>query len=72
MLEGEYRIPLGLAAIRREGSDVSIISYGPAVSDAIKAAHQLSEQSISAEVIDLHSLVPPYRQTISRNRSSCD
>ncbi|MBD9562234.1 thiamine pyrophosphate-dependent enzyme [Pseudomonas sp. PDM09] len=64
MPEGEYRIPLGLAAIRREGSDVSIISYGPAVGDALKAAEALAGQGISAEVIDLRSLVPLDGQTI--------
>ncbi|MFW3895195.1 alpha-ketoacid dehydrogenase subunit alpha/beta [Pseudomonas bharatica] len=64
MLEGEYRIPLGLAAVRREGSDVSIISYGPAVGDALKAAEALAAQGIQAEVIDLRSLVPLDGQTI--------
>lgn len=64
MLEGEYRIPLGLAAVRREGTDVSIISYGPAVGDALKAAEALAAQGIQAEVIDLRSLVPLDGQTI--------
>lgn len=64
MPEGEYRIPLGLAAVRREGRDVSIISYGPAVGDALKAAETLAAQGISAEVIDLRSLVPLDGQTI--------
>jgi 2-oxoisovalerate dehydrogenase E1 component len=58
MPEGEYRIPLGLASVRRQGSDVTIISYGPAVGDALKAAQTLQSQGISAEVIDLRSLVP--------------
>lgn len=58
MPEGEYRIPLGLAAVRRAGSDVTIISYGPAVGDAMKAAETLAAAGISAEVIDLRSLVP--------------
>ena len=64
MPEGEYRIPLGLAAIRRSGTDVSIISYGPAVIDALKAAETLAAQGISAEVIDLRSLVPLDGQTV--------
>ncbi|MFU2325057.1 thiamine pyrophosphate-dependent enzyme [Pseudomonas sp. NFX98] len=64
MPEGEYRIPLGLAAVRREGSDVTIISYGPAVGDAIKAADMLAAEGISAEVIDLRSLVPLDAETL--------
>lgn len=58
MPEGEYRIPLGLAAVRREGADVSIISYGPAMTDALLAADRLAQTGISADVIDLRSLLP--------------
>ncbi|VXD04399.1 2-oxoisovalerate dehydrogenase E1 component [Pseudomonas sp. 9AZ] len=64
MPEGEYRIPLGLAAIRRIGTDVTIISYGPAVGDALKAADALMAKGINAEVIDLRSLVPLDGQTV--------
>jgi len=58
MPEGTYRIPLGLAAVKREGTDVSLISYGPALGDALKAAETLATEGVSAEVIDLRSLVP--------------
>jgi len=64
MPEGEYRIPLGLAAVRREGKDVTILAYGPTVADAIKAGDQLAETGIEAEVIDLRSLVPLDGETI--------
>jgi len=64
MPEGDYRIPLGLASVRREGSDVTLISYGPAVPDALKAADALAVKGISAEVVDLRSLVPLDGQTL--------
>ncbi len=64
MPEGDYRIPLGLAAVKREGKDVTLISYGPTVADALKAADALAAEGISAEVIDLRSLVPLDGQTL--------
>jgi pyruvate dehydrogenase E1 component beta subunit len=54
----DYSIPLGVAAVRREGSDVTLISYGRQVADATAAANQLDEEGINAEVIDLRTLVP--------------
>jgi len=42
----------------REGSDVTLIAYGPTVADAVKAADELAKDGISAEIVDLRSLVP--------------
>lgn len=56
--EGDYRVPLGKAAIAREGTDVTIISYSWMMQEALAAANTLEEEGISAEVIDLRSLVP--------------
>jgi len=53
--EGHYTIPLGQAAIRREGSAVTVITYGSMVYVALAAAE---ETGIDAEVIDLRTLVP--------------
>ena len=53
-----YTIPIGLAATRRSGDDVTIISYGRLMYDVLKAADQLAGEGISAEVIDLRSLSP--------------
>lgn len=64
MPEASYRIPLGLANIVREGSDVTLIAYGPTVADAVKSADALAKEGISAEVIDLRSLVPMDGQTL--------
>jgi acetoin:2,6-dichlorophenolindophenol oxidoreductase subunit beta len=53
-----FRIPLGQADIKRSGTDVSLISYGRAVHDALAAAETLAGQGVSAEVVDLRTLVP--------------
>ena len=53
-----YIIPIGKAATRRTGDDVTIISYGRLMYDVLKAADQLAAEGTSAEVIDLRSLAP--------------
>jgi len=55
---GDYRIPLGVAKVRREGSDISLISYGWQVNQCLAAADALQKEGVSAEVIDLRTLVP--------------
>ncbi len=55
---GDYRIPLGVAKVKREGSDVTLISYGWELNNCLAAAEELAKDGISAEVIDLRSLVP--------------
>ena len=56
--EGDYRVPLGKALIRREGADVTIVATSLMVFEAIKAAEELAEDGIDAEVIDLRTLKP--------------
>ena len=56
--EEDYTVPFGVANIVREGSDVTIVAWGPAVADALKAAETLAGEGISAEVIDPRTLVP--------------
>jgi pyruvate/2-oxoglutarate/acetoin dehydrogenase E1 component len=53
-----FAIPLGLADIKRPGTDVSIITYGRSVHDALAASATLQEQGVSAEVVDLRTLLP--------------
>jgi 2-oxoisovalerate dehydrogenase E1 component len=66
--EGEYLVPLGVADIKREGSDISLVAWGPLVHDCLKAAEQLkAEKNVSAEVIDLRSLVPLDIETVLRS-----
>ncbi|WP_370444428.1 alpha-ketoacid dehydrogenase subunit beta [Meiothermus sp. Pnk-1] len=54
----EYLIPIGKAAVRREGSDISLISYGGSMIETQKAAEELASVGISAEVIDLRTVMP--------------
>lgn len=54
----EHLVPIGQAAIRREGTDVTIVSYSRMVHEAVKAADILAEQGISCEVIDLRTISP--------------
>ena len=56
--EGEYTIPLGVADVKREGTDVTIIAYGAMVHEALKAAGELEKEGKSAEVIDLRTVSP--------------
>ena len=55
---GDYRIPLGVAKVRREGTDISLISFGWQVNQCLAAAEELTKEGVSAEVIDLRSLMP--------------
>ncbi len=56
--EEEYLIPLGKANIRREGSDVTIVSFGKIIKVALEAAEQLAKDGVECEVIDLRSVRP--------------
>jgi pyruvate dehydrogenase E1 component beta subunit len=56
--EEEYTIELGKADVKREGKDVSIITYGAMVHASLKAADELEKEGISAEVIDLRTISP--------------
>ncbi len=56
--EGDYEVPLGKAAVVREGTDVSLVGLGATVQTACMAADALAAESVSAEVLDLRSLQP--------------
>lgn len=63
--EGEYIVPLSKAAIHREGSDVTVITYGRMLPMCLKAAEELeSEEGISVEIADPRTLVPLDKETI--------
>jgi pyruvate dehydrogenase E1 component beta subunit len=56
--EGEYIIPIGVADIKREGTDVTIVSFGKIIKEAYKAADELEKEGISCEIIDLRTVKP--------------
>lgn len=62
--EGEYTLPIGVADIKREGKDVTLVSFGKILKEALKAAEILSEENIDCEVIDLRTIRPMDYQTI--------
>lgn len=54
----DHLVPIGKAATRREGTDVTIVSFNKMVFEALKAAEELAKEGISAEVIDLRTIRP--------------
>ncbi len=62
--EGDYEIPLGTAAVPREGSDVTLVGMGRTVHTALEAADALAADGIAAEVVDLRSLYPLDEATV--------
>lgn len=66
--EEEYLIPLGKASIKKEGSDVTIVTYSYMLHESLEAAKELEEKyNISAEVIDLRTLYPLDRKTLKES-----
>jgi len=59
-----YRVPLGKAAVAHEGSDISLITYGRTVLDALAVADELAKEGISVEVIDLRTIAPYDEATV--------
>lgn len=62
--EEEYTIELGKADVKREGSDITMVTYGAMVHECLKAADQLEKDGVSAEVIDLRTISPLDIETI--------
>lgn len=62
--EDDYTIPIGKAKVRQKGDDVVLVSYGGSMAETLRAAAALTEQDISAEVIDLRSLMPWDAETV--------
>ncbi|MCG8331543.1 MAG: pyruvate dehydrogenase complex E1 component subunit beta [Chitinophagales bacterium] len=62
--EGEYLVPIGQAAVRREGTDITLVSFNKMMFPVIEAAEALEKEGISAEVIDLRTIRPLDHHTI--------
>src|SRR5699024_1764142 len=62
--EGDYVVPIGEAAVAREGSDVTVVTISLSVHHALDVAEELEEEGLSVEVLDLRSLVPLDREAI--------
>jgi 2-oxoisovalerate dehydrogenase E1 component beta subunit len=62
--EGDHVVPIGVARLAREGTDVSVIAYGSMVHEALQAATALAGEDISCEVLDLRTLKPLDRDAV--------
>ena len=62
--EGEYTLPIGIADVKRSGNDVTLISFGKILKEAIKAAEVLAKENIECEIIDLRTIRPLDYHTI--------
>ena len=65
--EGEYIVPIGKAAVRQSGSDVTLVSFGAMIYRCIEAAEVLEKEGISSEVIDLRTIIPLDEKTVSES-----
>lgn len=62
--DGEYTVPIGKAAVTREGTDLSVYAYGMMHYYTLQAAEEAAKEGISVEVVDLRTLYPVDRETI--------
>jgi 2-oxoisovalerate dehydrogenase E1 component beta subunit len=72
--EGDFTVPLGKAAVRREGRDLTVLTYGSMVSLSLEAAELMSKRGVEAEVLDLRTLSPLDKDAILmsvRKTSKC-
>ncbi len=60
----DFLVPIGKAEVKREGSDVSVITYGAMVLKALEAAENLAQRGVSTEVVDLRTIVPLDEDTV--------
>jgi 2-oxoisovalerate dehydrogenase E1 component beta subunit len=61
---GDYTVPIGKAAVAREGRDMTIVTYGAMLYVALETAEKLAEEGVSVEVVDLRTLLPLDEETI--------
>ncbi len=64
-------VPLGKAAVRRQGSDIAVITYGAMVWTALEAAKELEKEGVSLEVVDLRSLLPYDEDAVLESVRKC-
>ena len=65
--EGDEIVPIGVAAIRREGDDLTLVTYGAMVAPSLEAADRLAKEGVEVEVIDLRTLLPFDKDAILRS-----
>ncbi|HLY63066.1 MAG TPA: alpha-ketoacid dehydrogenase subunit beta [Terriglobia bacterium] len=68
----DYLVPIGKAVVRREGTDISVITYGAMVWAALDAAKELEKEGTSLEIVDLRSLLPYDEETVLASVHKCN
>jgi 2-oxoisovalerate dehydrogenase E1 component beta subunit len=69
--EQDYVVPIGKGVVRREGTDIAVITYGAMVWTALDAARELEKEGLSLEVVDLRSLLPYDEETVLASARKC-
>ena len=62
--EGEYTVPIGIADVKRQGSDITVVTYGLILHYCLEAAEQVAAEGINVEVVDLRTLTPLDTDTV--------
>jgi 2-oxoisovalerate dehydrogenase E1 component beta subunit len=62
--DDDYIVPIGTAEVKREGSDISVITYGSGVHWSLEAAESMSNEGVEVEIVDLRTLLPLDKETI--------
>ncbi|HQT92590.1 MAG TPA: transketolase C-terminal domain-containing protein, partial [Candidatus Kryptobacter bacterium] len=65
--DADYLVPFGKAAVRREGKDISVITYGAMVYFALNAAKKMAERGVEVEVVDLRTIVPLDKEAVLKS-----
>jgi 2-oxoisovalerate dehydrogenase E1 component beta subunit len=65
--EGDEIVPIGVAATRRQGDDITLVTYGAMVTPSLEAADRLAKEGVETEVIDLRTLLPFDKEAIFRS-----
>jgi len=65
--DGDEIVPIGEAAVRREGADITLMTYGAMVTPSLEAADRLSKDGVEVEVIDLRTLQPWDKAAVFRS-----
>src|ERR1700674_4399657 len=68
----DYVVPIGKAVVRREGTDIAVITYGAMVWTALEAANALEKEGVSVEVVDLRTLLPYDEETVLASVKKCN
>ncbi|MEX0736837.1 MAG: transketolase C-terminal domain-containing protein, partial [Bacteroidota bacterium] len=65
--DADFLLPFGIAAVKRKGKDITIITYGALVQKSLEAAKKMDDRGVSVEVIDLRTINPLDEETIYRS-----